>query len=338
MNEGKVRSYPSPQRAETRPLLLGVIFTLVVATLGNALSHLPVLDRVGAMLTSILLAVLYRNTVGYPEGLKDGIRFAGQKVLRFAIVLYGFKLNIQVIIHKGASLLLYDAQSIALSIAVTMLIAHIIGAERRLSLLLGIGTGVCGAAAIAAAAPVLEAEEEETAIGVGIVALVGTIFALAYAFLRSRLPLSPVEYGVLSGISLHEIAHVAAAASPAGPDAMAEALLAKLGRVFLMVPLVFTIAIANRKRGGSQMRGNVPFPWFLAGFIATSLIGTYFPIPKDLLNLISTGASFLLASAMVGLGLNVHLANLRERALKPMAAMLTASVVLSLASYFTITH
>ncbi|MCX7829026.1 MAG: putative sulfate exporter family transporter [Thermanaerothrix sp.] len=313
----------------------GVLFTLGLAALGTALSHLPALETVGAMLTSILLAVIYRNTMGYPEGLKAGIRFSGQKILRFAIVLYGFKLNVQVIIHKGATQLQYDAQSILIAIGGTMLIARLIGAERRLSLLLGIGTGVCGAAAIAAAAPALEADEEETAIGVGIVALVGTLFALTYAFLRSRLPLSPVEYGILSGISLHEIAHVAAAASPAGPEALAEALLAKLGRVFLMVPLVLAISLLKRRPKSPEAPGTPQLPWFLGGFVMTSLMGTYLPIPKGALSVISTGASFLLASAMVGLGLNVHLANFK-RALKPMTAMLAASVILSWASYLTI--
>nr|WP_282432634.1 putative sulfate exporter family transporter [Desulfitobacterium hafniense] len=78
------------------------------------------------------------------------------------------------------------------------------------------------------------------------------------------------------------------------------------------------------------------FPWFLLGFILTSLIGTYLPLPTEVLNAIATLSSFLMAAAMVGLGLNVHLASLRSRALRPLLAMLVASVLVSAFSYFTL--
>jgi len=316
------------------PFMLGLMFTLIVAAAGTALAYLPGLNRVGPMLISILLAVIYRNVKGYPEALREGIRFSGHKILRFAIILYGFKLNIDVVLQKGMTLLLYDALTIILAIGVTMLVARLIGAEKQLSLLLGIGTGVCGAAAIAAVAPILNADDEETASGAGIVALVGTVFALAYTFLRGYLPLSSVEYGVWSGVSLHEIAHVAAAAAPAGTDALAEALLAKLGRVFLLIPLSFMLAFWMRRKENAEVKQSTPFPWFLVGFMLTSLMGTYLPFSQAVLNAISNVASFLLAAAMVGLGLNVHLSRLRTRALRPMTAMFAASIVVSVVSYF----
>lgn len=122
-----------------------------------------------------------------------------------------------------------------------MLLAKLFKANSSLSLLLGIGTGVCGAAAIAAVSPILKAKDEDTAIGAGIIALVGTIFAITYTILRPFLPLTDLQYGVWSGVGLHEIAHVALAGAPAGPDALAIALLAKLGRVFLLVPLSFIL-------------------------------------------------------------------------------------------------
>ena len=331
-------SYSAPAAEQTNwgSFTFGILFTLTIAAAGTALAYLPGLNRVGPMLTSILLAVIYRNIKGYPEALREGIRFSGHKILRFAIILYGFKLNIDVVLHKGMTLLLYDVLSIILAIGVTMLVARLIGAEKQLSLLLGIGTGVCGAAAIAAVAPILNADDEETAIGAGIVALMGTVFTLTYTFLRGYLPLSAVEYGVWSGVSLHATAHVAAAAAPAGTEALAEGLLAKLGRVFLMLPLSFILASWMRRKGNAGVKQSTPFPWFLVGFMLTSLMGTYLPIPQTVLNAISTMASFLLAAAMVGLGLNVFLANLKKRALRPLTAMFAASLVLSVVSYFTL--
>ena len=80
--------------------------------------------------------------------------------------------------------------------------------------------GVCGAAAIAAVSPILKAKEEDTAMGVGIIALVGTIFSIIYTILQPFLPLSASEYGIWSGLSLHELAHAALAGAAAGPDGL----------------------------------------------------------------------------------------------------------------------
>ena len=314
--------------------VVGIVFTLVLAGLGTKLAGYPVISRIGPMLASILLAVVYRNFIGYPEPLRKGIQFSAQKILRFAIVLFGFKLNVDVILHKGLTLLAHDVMTIILAIAATVFVARLIKAERKMSLMLGVGTGVCGAAAIAAVSPIVGGSEEDTAISVGIIALMGTIFALIYTALRPSLPLSAELYGVWTGISLHEIAHVAAAAGPAGANALAVALLAKLGRVFLLIPVSFILSVVIRGRG--EAKSKTPFPWFLVGFVATSLIGTYVPMPKSWLTQVSTAASFLLAAAMVGLGLNVHLSHLRNRALRPLAAMAVASVLLSVVSYLTL--
>ncbi|MFP3514393.1 putative sulfate exporter family transporter, partial [Peribacillus sp. SIMBA_075] len=79
------------------------------------------------------------------------------------------------------------------AIALTMLLAKWMKAEPSLSLMLGVGTGVCGAAAIAAVSPIIQAKDEDTAIGVGIIALVGTVFAVGYTVLRPFLPMSAVD-------------------------------------------------------------------------------------------------------------------------------------------------
>lgn len=316
---------------------LGILFTLVIAAVGTAAANLPMLDRIGSMLTAILIAVLYRNIFGYPEELRTGIQFSAQKILRFAIILYGFKLNIDVVLNQGGLLLVHDTLTIIVAISMTMLFAKLFKGEKMLSLLLGIGTGVCGAAAIAAVSPIVNADDEDTAIGAGIIALMGTIFAIAYALLRPLLPITPIQFGIWSGISLHEIAHVAAAAAPAGPNALAMGLLAKLGRVFLLIPLSLILSLWMRRKHRNGSAQSAPFPWFLVGFLATSMIGTYIPIPKNVLSDISNVIGpFLLAAAMVGLGLNVHMSNLRSRALRPVLAMFVASVILSVFSYFTL--
>lgn len=320
----------------------GIIFTLLVALSGYALAKLPVFDRVGPMASAILIAVVYRQFAGYPEILRPGIQFSAQKLLRLAIILYGLKLNITIIMQQGLGLLAHDILTIVFSISLTLLLAKWLKADFPLSLLLGIGTGVCGAAAIAAVSPILQTKEEDTAMGVGIIALVGTIFAISYTLLMPFLSLTPNQYGIWAGISLHEIAHAALAAAPAGQDALAIALLAKLGRVFLLIPLSFILIFWMNRKGKGQAEGSkIAFPWFLIGFIVMSFFGTfilgkYIPSSNLIMNDISHITTFLLTMAMTGLGLNVCIRDLKTKALRPLIAMSITSVLLSVLTFFTV--
>lgn len=320
--------------------LAGVLFTFFIALLGFLLALIPGFNRVGQLACAIIIAVTYRQFFGYPEMLRKGITFSSQKLLRLAIILYGFKLNIDVVLHDGLGLLGRGIIVIAFSILFTVWLAKIMKANRMISLLLGVGTGICGAAAIAAIAPIVKSKDEDTAISVGIIALVGTVFAILYTIIGPLLPLSAIDYGIWSGISLHELAHVAIASEPAGEDVLAIALLAKLSRVLLLVPVAFIfIYWMNRKNNQSDAAKNkVPFPWFLIGFIITSVLGSYvlgrsIPAPPNVLAFISHLTTWLLTAAMVGLGLNVHLQALRTKALKPLIAMTVASLLVSILGY-----
>ncbi|MNX16682.1 hypothetical protein D3C86_465540 [compost metagenome] len=322
-------------------LLLGAGFTALLALLGYTLALIPGLQRIGPMACSILLAVLYRQVFGYPQALAAGIQFSSKRLLRLAIILFGLKLNIGMIAQQGMGMLLRDLGVVTFSILTTLWIGRRLKADASLTLLLGIGTGVCGAAAIAAVSPILKSKDEDTAAGAGLIALIGTVFAVAYTLLQPLLQVSSGQYGMWAGLSLHEIAHVALAAAPAGQDAMAMALLAKLGRVLLLVPLSFILMYVMRRTGTVQPGTQVQFPWFLLGFIGMSLIGSFVighwvHIPNELTDGVSGLTTFLLTTAMVGLGLNVCLSQLRTRALRPLLAAVITSVLLSLLTWVTI--
>lgn len=339
MDSNTAKKQPSKQMA----WLYGVAFTFLIALLGYVLALVPGFDRVGQLACAIIIAVIFRQIFGYPEAIRPGIAFSSKRLLRAAIILYGLKLNIDTVLTDGLGLLAIDAGVIIFAIFATIWLAKIFKADKNISLLLGVGTGICGAAAIAAIAPIVKSKDEDTAIGVGIIALMGTIFAVAYTILRPILPLDAIQYGIWSGSSLHEVAHVALAGAPAGDDGLAIALLSKLGRVFLLVPVCFIfMAIMKRKNKGNDAGDTkIEFPWFLVGFIIFSILGSYvfghsIPMSEGVMDGISVLTTWLLTAAMVGLGLNVSLKDLRTRALRPLAAMTITSVVLSVIVYFIV--
>ncbi|UOQ91672.1 putative sulfate exporter family transporter [Halobacillus shinanisalinarum] len=321
-----------------KPLLLGIGFTFLLALAGYGIALLPGLSQVGPLASSILIAVLYRHFFGYPEAIHSGIQFSAKKLLRFAIILFGLKLNINVVMDEGVPLLLRGLLVIFFAIGVMMLLAYLFKADPSISLLIGVGTGICGASAIAAVSPILKAKEEDTAISVGIISFIGTVFALVYTVIRPFLPIDAEAYGMWAGLGLHEIANVVLAGEPAGEDGLAMALLAKLGRVFLLVPLSIILIWFMKRKGNGETDNQVSFPWFLVGFIIMSVLGSYvlgpyIPAPQPVMDTVGTITSFTLTMAMVGLGVNINLHDLRSKALKPIFAVVITSILLSIMTY-----
>ncbi|WP_228551064.1 YeiH family protein [Sporosarcina cascadiensis] len=331
------------QPSKTAAFIGGIAFTFFIALLGFLLAKVPGFDHIGQLACAIIIAVAYRQFFGYPEVIRSGIAFSSKRLLRAAIILYGLKLNIDTVLSDGLGLLARDVGVIIFAIFMTIWLAKVFKADKNISLLLGVGTGICGAAAIAAVAPIVKAKDEDTAIGVGIIALMGTIFAIGYTILRPILPLDSIQYGMWAGISLHEVAHVALAGAPAGEDGLAIALLAKLGRVFLLVPVcfIFIYLMKRKNKGTDESEAKIEFPWFLVGFIILSVLGSYvfghsIPVSDGVMEGVFTLTTWLLTAAMVGLGLNVSLRDLRDRAMRPLAAMTVTSILLSVIVYFIV--
>ena len=339
----KVNEQGEPSATSTFFFWLGGIgFTFILSVIGYGLAAIPGFDRIGPMACAIFLAILYRQFFEYPEQIRSGIQFASKQLLRFAIILYGLKLNIGVIISQGPGLLLKDAFVIIFAIFAMVWLGKLLKADPNITFLIGVGTGVCGAAAIAVVSSIIKSKDEDTAMSVGIIALTGTIFAVTYTLLRPILPLTAEEYGIWSGMSLHEIAHVTLAGAPAGPDGLAMALVAKLGRVLLLVPLsLILIYLLKKKQKEQSVETKIAFPWFRVGFILMSLfgsyiLGNYIHVSQEFMDGVSSATTFLMTTAMVGLGLNINLRELQKKALLPIVIIFIVSITLSVLTYFMV--
>ena len=87
--------------------------------------------------------MIYRQVIGYPEHIRPGITFASKRLLKFAIILYGLKLNMGDILGKGWKLLLIDIIVIIFSISLTLLLNQIIKGNKDISILLVQGMWSC---------------------------------------------------------------------------------------------------------------------------------------------------------------------------------------------------
>lgn len=214
---------------------LGIGLTLVIALLAKFLAGFPFLSIMGQLVIAILIGIIWRATIGVPNSITHGTDFSSKKLLRLGIILLGMRLNLKDIVAAGPRVFLLAVIVIIFAISVVYGLARLFKVDKRLSILTACGTAICGAAAVVAIAPQIKAKDDETAIGAAIVAILGTIFTLLYTFLYPFLGLSDLGYGVFSGATLHEIAHVIAAADAGGNAAVDMAVIVKLTRVALLV-------------------------------------------------------------------------------------------------------
>lgn len=315
-------------------LILGVGITLAAALGCITLTSLPVLNYISPLAAAIFLSIIYRHIFGYPEKYKPGLEFSEKYLLKAAVVLYGLKLNISIIFEEGWQLVLMSAGVICFSLIFIFFLNYFLKGDARITALLGFGTGICGAAAIAATSSIMKTKEQDAAISIGIISVVGTILALIYPLIYNVFDMTEKSYAVWAGLSLHEVANVALAGYAAGDEGMTFAILAKLSRVLLLIPVCLLLIIFMKRLTSRQGSQTVAVPYFLFGFILMSIINTLFDIPESILNSVDQLTALLLIMAMVGIGLKVSLKDIKERAVRPLFAVIITSLVLSAATFY----
>ena len=143
----------------------GLLFS---ATLGLAavwLARVPVLQSHGIspLTVAIVLGMLVGNTV-FPRlapWAGPGVAISRQTILRLGVVLYGFRLTLQDIVHVGWTGVLIDLLMVALTFVLAVQVGvRLLKLDSTSSMLVGAGSAICGAAAVLAVEPVVRGKPE----------------------------------------------------------------------------------------------------------------------------------------------------------------------------------
>ncbi|KAF0194330.1 MAG: hypothetical protein FD169_1897 [Bacillota bacterium] len=322
------------QLSRPHVILPGIATAFVIALGSRQLASLPGLKILGPMIIAILIGVLLRVIIGLPAPLKPGTVFSSRWLLRGAIMLMGARLHFGKVMQLGPYVLLLDAVVVFAALALFAGLGRIFKLPPRLTTLIAAGTGICGAAAVAATAPVVEATEEETALAIAVIASLGTLGTIIYSYIYNAMSLSPAFYGTWVGSTLHEVAHVVAAAAVAGGEASDLAVLVKLGRVAMLAPAVLFIGLRQSRKGRNNAK--VAFPLFVVGFLIISILTTQGIIPPAQVPGLTSLSAFVLTIAMAAIGMGVDVKAFARVGFKPFAVGLIGSVFISLVSIMII--
>jgi uncharacterized integral membrane protein (TIGR00698 family) len=198
------------------------------------------------MIVGIILGMLYANSLrnNLPDTWVPGINFCSKRVLRIGIILYGFKLTFQDVTAVGLPAICVDALIVTVTICGGILIGRLLRMDRGIALLTSVGSGICGAAAILGAESAIKIKPYKTAVAVATVVIFGTLSMFLYPILyRSGVfALSPEAMGIFTGSTIHEVAHVVGAGNAMGKAVSDTAIIVKMIRVMMLVPVLLVIS------------------------------------------------------------------------------------------------
>lgn len=279
---------------------------------------------ISPMIIGIVLGMIYANTLrsNLPETWVPGIQFCSKKILRLGIILYGFRLTFQDVLAVGLPGLAIDAIVVTITILGGVLIGKVLKMDSETALLTSVGSGICGAAAVLGAESTIQPKPYKTAIAVTTVVIFGTISMFLYpiAYRSGILCLTPEQMGIFTGSTLHEVAHVVGAGNAMGETIAPIAIIVKMIRVMMLVPVLLILAYwvaVKARRNGTTSQGKIAIPWFALGFLAIIAFNSFNLLPSDLVNTINQIDTFLLTMAMAALGAETSIDKFKKAGPKP---------------------
>lgn len=328
-------AYKSTIALPTAPpaTLAGLLLCLLIATIAYGAGHfVPFIGGpvFGMIFGIAVAAVIPRQRLAR---FAPGARLASKTILQLSIVLLGTTLNMGQVLHATAGSLPVMLGTLALCLAAGAVLGRALRLDGALRTLITVGTGICGASAIAAVSGVIAVEQSELAYAISTIFLFNVAAVVIFPPLGHALALSQHAFGLWAGTAVNDTSSVVAAAFSYGQAAGSEAVIVKLTRTVLIVPIVATLAVwelVARHREGTFAWRSV-FPVFIVWFAVAAILNTLGVIPAAWHGGIAAVALFLIIVALSGVGLSCDLAKMRQAGLRPIAlgAMLWAIVAIS---------
>jgi uncharacterized integral membrane protein (TIGR00698 family) len=302
----------------------GLLAVAVLAAVATCLGR--VVPVIGAPVCAVALGAALSWRARQQPRLHPGITFAAGRVLQLAVVLMGAGLSLTQVVHVGAASLPVMLGTLTVCLTLAAVLGRRLGVNRDLRTLIGVGTGICGASAIAAVSPAIRAKNPDIAYAVSTIFIFNVAAVLTFPVLGHALHLDQHAFGLFAGTAVNDTSSVIAAAATYGTAAGQYAVVVKLTRTLMIVPITLALAAITRRAdddfdnenrsAASRAVGLVP--WFLVGFLAVVAVNSLGLIPASAHPLIGTIAGVLVTVALAAIGLSTDVTAIRRAGAKPL--------------------
>jgi uncharacterized integral membrane protein (TIGR00698 family) len=282
-----------------------------------------------AMVIALLIGVALNPIAARPV-FGPGISFAVKTLLRIAVALLGIRISFADIGALGPATAVTVVGAMAVTLASGVLFARLFGRDDLYGALAGAATAVCGASAALATSTVLpDYKEKPVDVAFVVVACnaLATLAMLAYPPLCALIGFDDRVTGVMLGATIHDVAQVAGAGYAVSDAVGNNAVIVKLFRVFLLLPVVLGVAFFFAARGADARSEKVPVPLFALAFLGLVVINSLGVLPPLVVTVINETSRWGLLLAIGALGLMTSFAAITRAGWRHLAVMVAVSVV-----------
>jgi len=316
----------------------GLLLALAVAAVATVVGqHVPL---VGSAVPGAVIGAGIALAIRPGTRLAPGLKWASTFVLQCSVVLLGAQLSIGEAARVGVSSLPVMLGTLAICLGAAWLYGRLLKIPHDLRTLIGVGTGICGGSAIAAVAPVIEAASADVAYAISTIFLFNIAAVLAFPLLGHALGMSQQSFGLFAGTAVNDTSSVVATAATYGAAASSHAVVVKLVRTLMIVPICLGLAALTARRRtatattAATTTNTAPaaarasrmspkriaklVPWFLIGFVIAAAVNSSGVIPAGAHVPLQHVSVFLVAVALSAIGLSTDVAALRRAGHRPL--------------------
>ena len=313
-----------PRRAARRAQAIapGLVLALAAAAVATvAGQYVPLIGSAvpGAVIGAVIAIVVKPGARFAP-----GVKWASTIVLQCSVVLLGAQLSIAEAARVGVSSLPVMLGTLAICLAAAWLYGRLLGVPGDLRTLIGAGTGICGGSAIAAVSPVIEAASADVAYAISTIFLFNIAAVLVFPLLGHALGMSQQSFGLFAGTAVNDTSSVVATATTYGTAATSHAVVVKLVRTLMIIPICLGLAALTARKQPrpaarmSPRRAAKLLPWFLIGFVLVAAVNSCGIIPAGAHFPLEHASVFLVSVALSAIGLSTNVAALRKAGARPL--------------------
>lgn len=267
---------------------------------------------------------MFSLSLGHPFPAYN--RRAVTLLLQISIIGLGFGINLFDAAEVGMDGFWLTVVSISVTIVVGLAAGRWLGLKKNVTVLISLGTAICGGSAIAAISPIIDAKEEEMSISLGTIFILNAVALFIFPAIGHWINLDQYQFGIWSAIAIHDTSSVVGAAHTYGNEALQVATTVKLSRALWIVPIALATAIMfNRNKG-------VKFPYFILLFVVAMIASTFLTevqqIGEWVVPLSKKGMTLTLF--LIGAGLNFS--TIKKVGLRPLLLGLGLWVLIAVAT------
>jgi uncharacterized integral membrane protein (TIGR00698 family) len=204
-----------------------------------------------------------------------------------------------------------------------------LGVAERVRVLVGVGTGICGASAIAAVSGIVDATESEIRHAISTIFAFNLVAVVVFPPLGHLFGMSQHAFGLWSGTAVNDTSSVLAAGFAYGQHAGTYAIIVKLTRTTMIIPISLALAwavvpprvgartVARDSDTAVWRRGLMP--WFVLWFLAATMVDSLGALDAGARAALSHAGLALTTVALAAVGLSTGVGEMRRAGVRPLA-------------------